>query len=93
MQIMLPTPLSAVLGLVFVLTGAAAVWLMFDASRRSHNQKSRDRIIRAHRRAGYLFIALFCFMTWFMVLKVKDVPDELPLRAMLHILICACASR
>jgi hypothetical protein len=24
-------------------------------------------------------------MTWFMVLKVKDVPDELPLRAMLHI--------
>jgi hypothetical protein len=32
MQIMLPTPLSTALGLVFVLTGAAAVWLMFDAS-------------------------------------------------------------
>jgi ferredoxin-NADP reductase len=26
-------------------------------------------------------------MTWFMVLKVKDVPDELPLRSMLHILV------
>jgi uncharacterized BrkB/YihY/UPF0761 family membrane protein len=76
--ITLPTPLSAALGLVFVLTGAAAVWLMFDASRRAHNQTARDRIIRAHRIAGYLFIALFCFMTWFMVLKVKDVPDELP---------------
>lgn len=84
---MLPTPLSAALGLLFVLTGAAAVWLMFDASRRAHSQAARDRIIRAHRIAGYLFIALFCFMTWFMVLKVKDVPDELPLRAMLHILI------
>jgi hypothetical protein len=46
--------------------------------RRAHNQTARDRIIRAHRIAGYLFIALFCFMTWFMVLKVKDVPDELP---------------
>src|ERR1700732_4659807 len=60
---------------------------MFDASRLTHNQTARDRIIRAHRIAGYLFIGLFCFMTWFMVLKVKDVPDELPLRSMLHILL------
>jgi hypothetical protein len=47
---------------------------------------ARDRIY-AHRIAGYLFIALFCFMTWFMLLRVEDTPDELPLRSMLHILI------
>ena len=84
---MLPTPVSAGLGLLFVLTGAAAVWLIFDASKGSRTQTARDRILRAHRIAGYLFIALFCFMSWFMLLKVKETPDELPLRAMLHILI------
>src|SRR2546428_2282955 len=84
---MLPTPLSAALGFVFVLIGAAAVWLIFNASTRAHNQTARDRLIRAHRIAGYLFIALFCLMTWFMLLRVKDTPDELPLRPMLHVLI------
>ncbi len=84
---MLPTPVSAGLGLLFILLGAAAVWLIFDASTRSRNPTARDRILRAHRIAGYLFIAIFCFMTWFMLLRVKDTPDELPLRSMLHVLI------
>src|SRR5580693_7409273 len=85
--VMLPTPVSAVIGVLFILMGAAAVWLIFDASARSRNPTARDRILRAHRIAGYLFIALFCFMTWFMLLRVEETPDELPLRSMLHILI------
>jgi ferredoxin-NADP reductase/mono/diheme cytochrome c family protein len=84
---MLPSPLSALLGLLFILLGAAAVCLILEASRRTHSATARDCIIQAHRAAGYLFIALFCAMTWFMFLKVKDVPDELPLRSMLHILV------
>jgi ferredoxin-NADP reductase len=84
---MLSTPLSAVLGLVFVLIGAAAIWLIFEASRHSHDQVARSRRIQAHRIAGYLFIALFCFMTWLMLMRLKDVSDELSLRPMLHILI------
>jgi len=84
---MLPTTVSAGLGLLFILIGAAAVWLIFDASTGSRNQTARDRMLRAHRIAGYLFIALFCFMSWFMLLKVKETPDELHLRAMLHVLI------
>ena len=84
---MLPTPVSAGLGLLFILLGAAAVWLIFDASTRSRNQTARDRILRAHRIAGYLFIALFCFMSWFMLLRAKETPDELPLRSMFHVLI------
>jgi ferredoxin-NADP reductase/mono/diheme cytochrome c family protein len=75
------------LGLLFILLGTAAVCFILEASRRTHSATARDRIIQAHRTAGYLFIALFCAMTWFMFLKVKDVPDELPLRSMLHILI------
>jgi mono/diheme cytochrome c family protein len=84
---MIPTPLSAVLGFCFILFGAAAVWLIFEASRRTHNPPARDRIIQAHRLAGYLFIALFCIMTWFMIARNKNGPDDLPLRPMLHILI------
>jgi ferredoxin-NADP reductase/cytochrome c2 len=84
---MLPTPVSAVLGFCFILFGAAAVWLIFESSRRTHSPTKRDRIIQAHRLAGYLFIALFCIMTWFMIVRNKNGPDELPLRPMLHILI------
>jgi ferredoxin-NADP reductase len=84
---LLPTPLSAVLGFVFILIGAAAIWLIFEASKQSHDQSARNRRIRAHRIAGYLFIALFCFMTWLMLLRLKDAADELSLRSMLHILV------
>jgi ferredoxin-NADP reductase/mono/diheme cytochrome c family protein len=44
-------------------------------------------MIQAHRMAGYLFIALFCLMTWFMILKIKDRPDDLPLPSMVHALL------
>jgi ferredoxin-NADP reductase len=84
---MLSTPLSTALGLAFVLIGVAALWLIFEASRHSIDQVARNRRIQAHRIAGYLFIALFCFMTWLMLLRLKDVSDELSLRSMLHILI------
>ena len=84
---MLSTPLSAAMGLVFVLIGAVALCLIFEASRHSHDQMARNRRIQAHRIAGYLFIALFCFMTWLMLLRLKDGSDELSLRSMLHILI------
>jgi ferredoxin-NADP reductase len=79
----LPTSISAVLGLIFVLTGGAAVWLMLHASGRGLHR--RDRVIQAHRIAGYVFVALFCVMTWFMILKTRDIPDELSLRPMFHV--------
>jgi ferredoxin-NADP reductase len=86
-MLLIPTPLSAVLGFAFILIGAAAIWLIFEASRRSQDQAARNHRIRAHRIAGYLFIALFCFMTWLMLLRLKDAADELSLRSMLHILV------
>ena len=84
---MLPTPVSTALGFVFVLVGGAAVWLIFAASTRMRDQSARDRIIRAHRIAGYLFIALFCLMSWFMLLRLGETSDELSLRSMLDVLI------
>jgi len=84
---MLPTPLSALIGVLFVLLAVGAVWLMFDGSTSAPQSDRARRMFRAHRVAGYLFIALFCIMTWFMILKIKDRPDELPAPSMLHALI------
>ena len=84
---MLPTPLSALIGVLFVLLAVGAVWLMFDGSRSAPQSDRAQRMIGAHRVAGYLFIALFCIMMWFMILKIKDRPDELPAPSMFHALI------
>jgi ferredoxin-NADP reductase len=79
--------LSAVFGLIFVVAGCAAVWFIFDASRMPHDGSKRDRILRAHRLAGYAFVALFCLMTWFMVLRVRDQQEELSMRSLFHVLV------
>src|SRR6266403_1358807 len=55
----LSTPISTVLGLIFVAAGCAAIWLIFDASRLVHDTAKRDRVLRAHRLAGYAFVAVF----------------------------------
>src|ERR1700730_12930429 len=84
---MLPPPLSTILGILFVLIGGAAVWLMLDASSRPPNSDRARAMIQAHRVAGYLFAALFCFMTWFMILRIRGGADNLPLPSLLHTLI------
>jgi ferredoxin-NADP reductase/mono/diheme cytochrome c family protein len=73
------------LGVIFALLGIAAVWLIFDASRRTHSAARRDGIIRAHRIAGYLFITLFCLMVWLMLLRTGGSAEELPVRSLFHI--------
>src|SRR5258708_27097591 len=84
---MLPGASSPILGILFVAIGVLAVWLMFDASRSAPQSLRATRMIQAHRIAGYLFVALFCLMTWFMILKIKGRSDDLPLPSMLHVLI------
>jgi ferredoxin-NADP reductase/mono/diheme cytochrome c family protein len=84
---MLPGALSPILGILFVVLGVLAVWLMFDASRSAPQSPRTTRMIQAHRIAGYLFVALFCLMTWFMILKVKGRTDDLPPPSLLHVLI------
>ena len=78
---------SAVFGVIFVVAGCAAVWLIFDASRMSHDGSKRERALRLHRLAGYAFVALFCVMTWFMVLRVRDQQEELSMRSLFHVLV------
>jgi ferredoxin-NADP reductase/mono/diheme cytochrome c family protein len=82
---MLSVPISTALGVLFILAGGAAVWLILDSSRRTHDQTARERAIRAHRIAGYLFIALFAFMMYIMASRLGQGSEDLPMRTMLHI--------
>jgi ferredoxin len=72
---------------LFVLLGAVNVWLIFHASRTITGSSTNQRLIRAHRVGGYLFIALFCAMTYLMLLRSAGLSEELSLRATIHVLI------
>ena len=69
------TSLSALLGAFFVALGALNIWLMFHASKQLRDRRDKALLVRAHRIGGYLFILLFCSMIYFMLLKLREVPD------------------
>lgn len=86
---MLQTSVSAILGILFVGAGAFSIWSMFQASARLKDRGANARLVFWHRVGGYIFIALFVAMTYFMVIRLKDVPDELSNRALLHVTIAS----
>src|SRR5260221_10556060 len=70
---MLNSSTSVWLGITFVLVGAINVCLILQVSARVRDTKASARLIAAHRIGGYLFIALFCVMGYFMVARLGDV--------------------
>ena len=81
------TSINLLLGALFVLLGALNVSLILHASRVLTTSRMSQRLIQAHRLGGYSFIALFCLMSYFMALRTTDPPDELSMRALVHVLI------
>jgi ferredoxin-NADP reductase len=69
---------SELLALVFVLLGGLNVWLMLAG-------KSGRSAIRLHRTAGYLFIAIYAVMFYYMALRLRGITDEVPPRVVVHI--------
>ncbi len=73
---MLPTTGSLFLGSAFVAVAAINVWLILEsmsrgASRPGTGAGRAQRLIVAHRIGGYLFIAIFCVMLWFMAARLR----------------------
>src|SRR5579864_1427510 len=69
---MLTTSASIALGLAFVLLGGINVWLVLEAWSRVKAAEASARMLALHRIGGYLFIALFCVMTYFMVARLRS---------------------
>jgi ferredoxin-NADP reductase/cytochrome c2 len=82
---MLNSSTSVWLGIAFVLIGAINVWLILQASARVRDAKAGTRLIAAHRIGGYLFIALFCVMGYFMVARLADVGAGASPGAIIHL--------
>ena len=82
---MINTSATFWLGVAFVLIGAINVWLILQASARVRDARASTRLIAAHRIGGYLFIALFCIMGYFMVARLGDVAGGAPPGTMIHL--------
>src|ERR1700674_3246975 len=82
---MLNSSASLWLGITFVLVGAMNVWLILQASARVRDAKASARLVATHRIGGYLFIALFCVMGYFMVARLGDVGGGAPPSTMIHL--------
>src|ERR1700731_886139 len=82
---MINSATSVWLGIIFVLVGAINVWLILQASARVKDARASTRLIAAHRLGGYLFIALFCVMGYFMVARLGDVAGGAPPGTMIHL--------
>ena len=81
---MLNSSASLWLGVTFVLIGAINVWLILQASARVKDGKASTRLVAAHRIGGYLFIALFCVMGYFMIARLGDAAGAAPPASMVH---------
>jgi hypothetical protein len=81
---MINSLLSQWLGITFVLIGAINVWLILQSSARLKSIKASRRLIAAHRIGGYLFIALFCVMAYFMFSRLGDASGSASPGTVIH---------
>ena len=82
---MINSSTSVWLGITFVLVGALNVWLVLQASARVRDARASTRLIVAHRIGGYLFIALFCVMGYFMIARLGDAGGGASPGTMIHL--------
>jgi ferredoxin-NADP reductase len=75
---MLTPAASVAVGLAFVLLGGINVWLVLEAWSRVKAAKASARMLALHRIGGYLFIALFCVMSYYMVARLRGGGDNSP---------------
>jgi ferredoxin-NADP reductase/mono/diheme cytochrome c family protein len=82
---MLTTSASLALGFAFVLVGAINVWLVLEAWSRVKAANASSRMLALHRIGGYVFITLFCVMTYFMVARLRSGGAETSPNVTIHL--------
>ena len=83
---------SLFLGIMFVIIGAVNVWLILQASARVKNARASARLIAAHRIGGYIFISLFCVMSYFMIARMRDSSGTASAGTMIHLTVAMLLS-
>ncbi|MCI5222959.1 MAG: hypothetical protein D3924_09865 [Candidatus Electrothrix sp. AR4] len=78
--------ITSITALAATLTGACAMLLMLELrGNPKKDSKSAQRLIKAHRITGYVFIALFFVILAIMFFKAGTYQEELTPRTILHI--------
>src|SRR5215472_6032852 len=79
------TSVSLVLGIAFVLVGGINVWLVLEAWSRFKTASVNSHMLSLHRIGGYVFIALFCVMTYFMVARLRGGSADTTANVTIHL--------
>lgn len=82
---MLNTSASLALSFAFVLVSGINVWLVLEAWSRIKAANVSSRMLALHRIGGYLFICLFCLMTYFMVDRLSNDGASASANVTLHL--------
>jgi hypothetical protein len=73
---MLTPTVSVAPDVAFVLLGGINVWLVLEAWSRVKAAQASARMPALHSIGGYLFLALFCVMTYYMTARLRGGADN-----------------
>jgi mono/diheme cytochrome c family protein len=77
--------ITSIVGVFFVLIGACATVIMLELRGNPKDRQINQRLIKAHRILGYVFVVLFLIMLFLMLNKASSYQEEFSPRAILHI--------
>ncbi len=78
---------TSFVGTLFVVIGAGAMLIMLELRGNPKDRQGNQRLVKAHRIFGYLFVVMFLFMLFLMLNKVSAYQEEFSPRAILHIVL------
>jgi hypothetical protein len=84
--------ITLILGLLFLVVGFAAVFLMFHLwgypfDKATRTSAAPHSLMLLHRALGYLYVILYVIMMWKMVPRLWEYQVELPPRSVVHMLL------
>ena len=84
--------ITLILGLLFLVVGFAAVFLMFHLwgypfDHATHTSAAPRSLMLLHRALGYIYVILYIIMMWKMVPRLWEYQVELPPRSVVHMLL------
>src|ERR1700749_3610248 len=79
--------LGMLIGLSLVCLAAVNVVLVLESSNAPRAQKTRSRLMLAHRAGGYLFLIIFSIMAYFMSRRLVGLGlvNKLPTHSVVHV--------
>lgn len=78
---------SSMLATLLVVIGGVTVLIMLEMTGKVRDSPRKKGWILLHRILGYLFLVLFASMLVFMVIKAGGFQEEMPARAMIHVIL------